>query len=146
MSKQLVIGCDHSARALKAEIAQLCEGEGWQVNDIGTHTDASCDYPLIAEQAGRLVANGDADLGILICGTGIGMSIAANKVPGIRCCVCSEPYSAALSRQHNDANMLAFGARVIGNEMAKLIVRTWLNSAFEGERHQRRVAQINALD
>jgi len=145
MAKALVIGCDHTARPLKAVIAQLCRDKGWQVEDIGTHSDESCDYPLIAAEAAQLVADGKVERGILICGTGVGMNIAANKIKGIRCACCSEPYTAMLMRQHNDANMLAIGARVVGDELAKMIVTAWLDAEFEGGRHMRRVGQIDAL-
>ena len=143
--KTLVIGCDHTARDMKDALAQLCRDKGIAVKDIGAHSDESCDYPLVAAEAARIVAKGVATCGILICGTGVGMSIAANKIKGIRCACCSEPYSAAMSRAHNDSNMLALGTRVVGLEMAKMIVNAWLDTDFEGERHARRVGQINEL-
>ena len=114
--------------------------------DKGTHSESRTDYPIYAEAVARAVASGEADLGILICGSGIGISIAANKVHGIRAVVCSEPYSAKLSRQHNNTNVLAFGSRVIGAELAKMIVDEWLNAEFEGERHQTRVNMITQLE
>jgi len=145
-SKTIVIGCDHAARALKAEILSHCESMGYTVLDVGTHSDASCDYPVIAVEAANHITEGNATHGILICGTGLGMSMSANKVNGIRCALCSEPYSAQMSREHNDANMLAIGARVVGTELAKMIVTTWLNAEFHGERHQRRVDMITAIE
>ena len=106
----------------------------------------SCDYPVYGEKVGRAVAAGDVDFGIVICGTGLGISLAANKVRGIRAVVCSEPYTARLARQHNDANVLAFGARVIGIELAKMIVDEFLSAKFEGGRHQRRVDMIMDIE
>ena len=106
----------------------------------------SCDYPVYGEKVGNAVAGGEADLGLAICGTGVGISLACNKVKGIRCCVCSEPYTAKLSRMHNDSNVLAFGARVIGVEMAKMITEEWLNAKYEGGRHQRRVDQVMDIE
>ena len=114
--------------------------------DIGTNSPESCDYPVFGERAGKMVASGEADLGILICGTGVGISLAANKVKGVRACVCSEPYSAKLSRMHNDTNILAFGARVVGTELAKMIVDEWLAAEFEGGRHKRRVDMIMEIE
>ena len=116
-----------------------------EVSDLGTHDPTKADYPVYGRLVGEAVAAGEFDRGIAICGTGIGISIAANKVDGVRCVVCSEPYSAVLSRRHNDSNVLAFGARVIGNEMAKLITQQWLETEFEGGRHQRRVNQLMAI-
>ena len=119
---------------------------GHEVIDLGTNSTESCDYPIYGEKVGRAVASGEADLGIAICGTGLGISLAANKVKGIRACVCSEPYTARLSRLHNNANVLAFGSRVVGSELAKMIVETWLEAGFEGERHARRVQMIMDIE
>lgn len=119
---KIVLANDHSAVDMKKEILAHLEEKGYQVIDIGTNSPESCDYPVFGERAGKMVASGEADLGILICGTGVGISLAANKVKGVRACVCSEPYSAKLSRMHNDTNILAFGARVVGTELAKMIV------------------------
>ncbi len=119
---------------------------GYKVIDLGTDSTESFDYPIAGEAVANCVAGGRADLGIVICGTGIGISLAANKVRGIRCAVCSEPYSAELSRRHNNSNMLAFGARVVGIELAKMIVDAWLKASFEGGRHQRRVDMIMAIE
>ena len=114
--------------------------------NLGTDSSESCDYPVYGEKVGRAVVSGEADLGIAICGTGLGISLAANKVKGVRACVCSEPYTAVMSRRHNDANVLCFGARVVGSELAKMIVDEWINAKFEGGRHQRRVDMIMAIE
>lgn len=143
---KIVIGNDHAAVELKNIIKEHLESKGIEVIDVGTDTNDSCDYPVYGEKVGRAVVSGEADLGIAICGTGVGISIAANKVKGVRACVCSEPYSAKLSRMHNNSNVLAFGARVVGSEMAKMIVDTWLEAEYEGGRHQRRVDLIHAIE
>lgn len=142
----IAIACDHSALELKEIVKQLLKEQGYSYMDYGTFDTASCHYPIYAEKAARAVASGKCEKGILICGTGIGMSLAANKIQGIRCVACSEPYSARLSRMHNNSNMLAIGARVIGAEMAKMIVNEFLNTDFEGGRHQDRVDMITALE
>ena len=142
----IAIACDHSALELKEIVKQLLKEQGHSYMDYGTFDTASCHYPIYAEKAARAVASGKCEKGILICGTGIGMSLAANKIQGIRCVACSEPYSARLSRMHNNSNMLAIGARVIGAEMAKMIVNEFLNTDFEGGRHQDRVDMITALE
>ncbi|MEG0688545.1 MAG: ribose 5-phosphate isomerase B, partial [Hungatella sp.] len=118
---KIAMGNDHTAIEMKEAVKSHLEERGCEVLDLGTNSTESCDYPLYGEKVGRAVVAGEADLGIVICGTGIGISLAANKVKGIRACVCSEPYSAKLSRMHNNSNVLAFGARVIGVEMAKMI-------------------------
>ncbi|NLS55419.1 ribose 5-phosphate isomerase B [Hafnia alvei] len=143
---KIAIGCDHVGFILKPSIISHLEKRGVDILDKGTHSESRTDYPIYAEAVARTVASGEADLGILICGSGIGISIAANKVHGIRAVVCSEPYSAKLSRQHNNTNILAFGSRVIGAELAKMIVDEWLNAEFEGERHQTRVNMITQLE
>lgn len=143
---RVAIASDHTAMQLRGSVADLVRSLGHEVVDLGTHDPHRADYPVYGRAVGEAVASGTVDRGIAICGTGIGISIAANKVPGVRCVVCSEPYSAVLSRQHNDSNVLAFGARVIGDEMAKMITRLWLATEFEGGRHQRRVNQLTALD
>ena len=116
------IGNDHSALELKAEIVEFLKEKGHEVVDYGTYTSESCDYPVYGEKVARAVVAGEVEKGILICGTGLGISLAANKVKGIRACVCSEPFTAKMSRAHNDCNVLAFGARVVGGELAKMIV------------------------
>ena len=126
------IGNDHAAVDMKNQVVEYLEGKGYD--------------PEYGEKVGRAVAAGDVDLGILICGTGVGISLAANKVKGVRAVVCSEPYSAKLSRQHNNTNILAFGARVIGIELAKMIIDEWLSAEFEGGRHQTRVDMITAIE
>lgn len=140
------IGNDHSSVEMKQQIKEFVERMGHEVVDFGTNSTQSCDYPVYGEKVARAVVAKEVERGIVICGTGVGISLAANKVKGIRCVVCSEPYSAKLSRQHNNSNMLAFGARVIGIEMAKMIVTEWLNTEFEGGRHQRRIDMITAIE
>ena len=143
---KIALGSDHGGYALKCDIIQLLEKLGHEYKDFGCYSTESCDYPVYGEKVGNAVANGEADLGLAICGTGVGISLACNKVKGIRCCVCSEPYTAKLSRMHNDSNVLAFGARVIGVEMAKMITEEWLNAEYEGGRHQRRVDQVMDIE
>lgn len=143
---KIAMGNDHTAIELKETIKAHLEKRGIEVLDLGTNSTESCDYPVYGEAVGRAVAGGDADLGIVICGTGLGISLAANKVKGIRACVCSEPYTARLSRMHNDSNVLAFGARVVGDEMAKMITDQWLDASFEGGRHQRRVDLLMEIE
>ena len=140
------IGNDHSAVEMKQEVVKYLQKLGYEVVNYGTDTTESCHYPIYGEKVSRAVVAGEVDLGILICGTGVGISLAANKVKGIRAVVCSEPYSAKLSRQHNNTNILAFGARVIGVEMAKMIIDEWLNAEFQGGRHQDRVNMIMAIE
>ena len=140
------IGNDHSAVEMKQEVVKYLQELGYEVVNYGTYTTESCHYPIYGEKVARAVVAGEVDLGILICGTGVGISLAANKVKGIRAVVCSEPYSAKLSRQHNNTNILAFGARVIGVEMAKMIIDEWLNAEFQGGRHQDRVNMIMAIE
>ena len=111
-----------------------------------TNSPESCDYPVYGEKVGRAVASGEVERGILICGTGLGISLAANKVKGVRAAVCSEPFTAKMSRAHNNCNILAFGARVVGAELAKMIVETWLDTEFEGGRHQRRVDMLMDIE
>lgn len=143
---KIAMGNDHTALEMKAAIKEHVEAKGYEVIDFGTNNTGSCDYPEFGEKVGRAVAAKDADYGIAICGTGIGIGIAAGKVKGIRVCTCSEPYSARLSRMHNDTNVLTFGARVIGVEMAKMIVDEWLDNRYEGGRHQRRVDQLTEIE
>lgn len=140
------IGNDHSALELKAEIVDFLKEKGYEIVDYGTNSPESCDYPVYGEKVARGVVAGEVEKGILICGTGLGISLAANKVDGIRAVVCSEPFTAKMSRAHNDCNILSLGARVVGTELAKMIVDTWLNTEFEGGRHQRRVDLITAIE
>ena len=139
---RLAIGNDHTALAIKAEVVEHLRARGVELVDVGTNSTESFDYAISGYRVGRLVADGEVDGGVLICGTGVGISLAANKVDGIRACVCSEPYSAELSKRHNNSNVICFGARVIGPEMAKCIVDAWMDAEFEGGRHARRVGQI----
>ena len=141
----IAIGSDHGGFELKQEIMKHLAELGLEYKDFGTYTTDSCDYPVYGEAVARSVVAKECDLGVLICGTGCGISLAANNVPGCRCCNCSEPYTAAMSRRHNNANVIAFGARVVGSDMAKLIVETFLTNEFEGGRHQRRVDMIDAI-
>ena len=144
--KKIAMGNDHSAVEMKEAIKAYVEQKGYEVIDFGTNSSESCDYPVYGEKVGRAVASGEADYGIAICGTGVGISLAANKVKGIRACVCSEPYTAKLSRMHNNSNVLAFGARVVGSELAKMITEAWLDAEFEGGRHERRVNMIMEIE
>lgn len=143
---KLAIGNDHVALEMKREIKAHLEEKGIEVIDVGTDAPERFHYPISGYKVARLVADGAVDGGILICGTGVGISLAANKVKGIRAVVCSEPYSAKLSKQHNNTNIVAFGARVIGIETAKMIVDEWLNAEYEGGRHQTRIDMIREIE
>ena len=144
---KIAIGCDHGALALKNKVVSHLEQRGFEVKDFGTHTPDSCDYPDFAGAAARAVASGECDRGIVLCTTGIGMSIAANKVRGIRCALLSDLMSARLTREHNDTNMMAIGAAVVGEGLALEIVDTWLDTQFShNARHQRRIDKVMALE
>lgn len=143
---KLAIGNDHTAIELKNEILKHLEGRGIEVVNVGTDTPESFHYPVAGYKVAKLVAAGEVDGGVLICGTGVGISLAANKVQGIRACVCSEPYTAKLSKMHNNSNIIAFGARVVGAELAKMIVDAWVDAEFEGGRHQTRVDMIMEIE
>jgi len=143
---KIAIGSDHAGLALKNQIKEHLLARSYEVVDVGTHTEESCDYPDFALGVGRKVARGEVERGILICGSGIGMSIAANKVPGVRAALCHEPLSARLTRQDNDSNVLTMGARIIGSLMALAVVDAWLAEPFGGGRHQRRVDKIKAIE
>ena len=143
---KIAIGNDLAAVEMKNEIMKYLEEKGYEVVNFGTDTADSCHYPVYGEAVGRAVVSKEADLGILICGTGVGISLAANKVNGVRAVVCSEPLTARLSKQHNNSNVLAFGARIIGIETAKMIVDEWLAAEFEGGRHQTRVDMLMAIE
>ena len=143
---KIAIGNDHAALELKNHIVDYLIREGHEVVNFGTDAPASTDYPIYGARVAHAVANGECERGVVICGTGIGISISANKVKGIRCALCSEPVSAKLTRQHNDANVLAMGARIIGPAMAEEIVHTFLTTEFEGGRHSRRVDLITKLE
>ena len=139
----LAIGCDHGGFALKQAIMKHLEARGIEYTDYGTYSDASCDYPEFGRAVAHAVADGTCERGIVICGTGIGISISANKVPGIRAALCGDCFSAEATRQHNDANVLALGARVVGEGLALKIVDTFLDTPFSNdERHIRRIAKI----
>ncbi|MBP3200276.1 MAG: ribose 5-phosphate isomerase B [Lachnospiraceae bacterium] len=143
---KIVIGNDHAAVDMKFKIKEYIESMGHEVINVGTDDYSSCDYPDIAYAACEKIKNKEVDLGVLICGTGVGMSLTANKVKGIRACVCSETYSARLCREHNDANVLCFGERVIGIETAKELVSAFLNATFEGGKHKNRVDKILSIE
>lgn len=140
------IGSDHGGYALKQEIMKHLSERGIAYRDYGTYSEESCDYPDYGEAVGRAVASGECERGIVVCGTGIGISIAANKVHGVRCALCGDCFSAQMAREHNDANVLALGARVLGAGLALKIVDTFLDSAFAGGRHERRVAKLMAIE
>ena len=138
-TKKIAMGCDHAALDMKTMLAEKLSGMGYEIVDVGTHTKDSCDYPVYAKAVAKKVASGECACGILVCGSGIGMSMAANKVRGVRAVVCTEPFSAEMARRHNDSNVLCLGARLVGPDMAMEIVNRWMNAHFEGGRHQRRV-------
>ncbi|MBO5338178.1 MAG: ribose 5-phosphate isomerase B [Clostridia bacterium] len=146
MSRKIAIACDHAALELKGEIMKYLEANGVEYVDYGTYTPDSCNYPDYAEKVCKAVYEGNEDMGILVCGTGIGMSIAANKCKGIRAALCSDTFSAKYTRLHNDANVLCMGARVLGAGLALEIVDMFINTEFEGGRHQLRVDMITALE
>ena len=144
---KIAIGCDHGALDMKNAVVTHLQKRGFEVVDFGTHTLASCDYPDFVEPAAKAVAAGECDKGIVLCTTGIGVSIAANKVHGIRCALLSDLMSARLTREHNDTNMMALGAGVVGQMLALEIVDTWLDTDFShNERHQRRIDKVMALE
>ncbi len=144
---KIAIGVDHGGFECKETIIGHLRGKGFEVVDFGTDSPASCDYPVYGEKVARAVASGAFDRGVLICGTGIGISITANKVKGIRAACCSEPLSARLTRLHNDANIICFGGRIVGIEMAKAIVDAFFDAEFEGGgRHQKRIDLVAALE
>ena len=143
---KIALGNDHAAVEMKEIVKAYLEEKGYEVLNLGTDTHDSVDYPDYGAAVGRAVVNGDAKYGIAICGSGVGISIAANKVKGVRAVCCSEPYSARMSRQHNNANVLCFGARVVGPEMAKMIIDEFLSAEFLGGRHEMRVNKIIALE
>ena len=143
---KIAVGNDHTAVEMKREITAYLQEKGIEILDAGTNSPERSDYPVSGYRVARLVADGEADAGVLICGTGVGISLAANKVRGIRACVCSDPYTAKLSKQHNNTNIIAFGARVIGIETAKMILDEWLNAVYEGGRHQKRIDMITEIE
>lgn len=142
---KIAMACDHGGFELKEEMKKFLEKQGIQVLDLGTHTTDSVDYPEYGEACGEAVVSGRADRGIVCCGTGIGISIAANKVKGVRCALCTSVQMAEMTRKHNDANILAMGGRITDTETAKSITQAWLDTEFEGGRHQRRVDMLNNM-
>ena len=143
---KIAIGNDHAAVEMKQEILAYLQEKGHEVVNLGIDENVSCDYPKYGRAVGEAVAQGKADCGVLICGTGVGISIAANKVDGVRAAVCSEPTTARLAKEHNDANIIAFGARIVGMETAKAIVDAYLGAEFLGGRHQRRIDLIHEIE
>lgn len=142
----LAIGSDHGGFELKNHIIKHLEERGVSYRDFGCYDENSVDYPDIAKAVGEAVAGGEYDCGILICGTGIGISIAANKVPGIRAALCADVYSAQMTKRHNNANIICLGGRVVGRELACMIVDAWLDAEFEGGRHQNRIDKIHQME
>lgn len=143
---KIVLACDHGGFRLKEAVKEHLVENGYNITDIGVYNTESVDYPDFGKKAAEMVAKGEMDKGIIICGTGIGISIAANKVKGIRCAVCTNEYMAKMSRRHNNANMLALGERVLGNGVAISLVDTWLTTDFEGGRHENRVNKIMDIE
>jgi ribose 5-phosphate isomerase B len=143
---KVAIGCDHAGVEMKNQITPLLEELGIEWQDFGTKSEESCDYPEYGEKVSEAISNGTMERGILICGTGIGMSIVANKFPGVRAALCSEDYSAKMSRLHNDANVLVLPGRIIDGNTARDIVKTWFKTDFEGGRHQRRLDKITEIE
>ena len=144
---KIAIGCDHGALTLKNKVVAHLEKNGYEVADFGTHTTASCDYPEFCGAAAQAVASGECQKGIVLCTTGIGASIAANKVKGVRCALLSDSWTAKMTRLHNDTNVMALGAGIVGENLALEIVDTWLGTEFSGdERHQRRIDKLMALE
>lgn len=145
-NKKITVGCDHAGFELKKIVIAHLEACGFEVLDVGTHSTDSCDYPMIAHELCKKIQDGTTELGILICGTGIGMSMAANKHRGIRAAACSDTFSARLTRIHNNANVLCFGERVVGMGLALELVDAFINAEFEGGKHQRRVDMITQIE
>jgi ribose 5-phosphate isomerase B len=143
---KIILGCDHAGLELKEKIAQHLKESGFLTEDIGTYSADSVDYPIYARRVAQAVAAGRADRGILVCGSGLGMCITANRIPGVRAVQVSEPYAAKMSRRHNDSNVLCLAGRLLGQDLAMEIVDVWLNEYFEGGRHQRRVEMIDRLN
>lgn len=141
----IALGCDHTGYELKQQVREHLESMGYECKDYGCGQCTASDYPIYGEAVGRAVASGECELGVLICGTGVGISLCANKVKGVRAVVCSEPYSAKLARMHNNANIVAFGARVVGRDLALMIVDAFFGAKFEGGRHQRRVDMMVSI-
>ena len=145
MAKKIAVASDHGGFALKEKIKAHLIERGYEVSDLGTHSEESVDYPVYGKACAEVVASGEAELGVVCCGTGIGISIAANKVKGIRCGLCTSVEMAHLTKQHNNANMIALGGRTTEPELAIAIVDEWLDTEFEGGRHQRRIDMLDAM-
>jgi len=143
---KIAVACDHGGYRLKNVLIQEMKNQGYEVVDFGTYNEDSCDYPDYAVKAARAVASGDCEKGVVVCGTGIGVSITCNKVHGIRCALCHDVFSAKATRAHNDANMLAMGQRVIGEGLAVEILNAWLNTEFEGGRHVQRIEKMMNIE
>ncbi|MCM0649779.1 ribose 5-phosphate isomerase B [Clostridium swellfunianum] len=143
---KIAVGSDHAGLSLKKEVLKHLQAKGIEFEDFGTYAEASCDYPDFAEKVAEEVVSRRFDFGILVCGTGIGISIAANKVPGVRAALCSDTFSAHACREHNDANILALGARIVGVGIALDIVDSFLGAKFEGDRHQKRIDKISQIE
>jgi ribose 5-phosphate isomerase B len=146
MQKRIVIGSDHIGYPLKEYLKKRLKNEGWEVEDCGTNSRIRTDYPIYAKKVAEKIIAEEYERGILICGSGVGMSITANKIHGIRAVVCSEPYSAVFSRKHNDTNVLCMGSRVVGEELAEMIVFDWLTVEYDGGRHQKRLDLIKKIE
>lgn len=143
---KIAVACDHGGLQLKNALIKNMEGQGYEVVDFGTYTTDSCDYPDYASEAAKAVASGECEKGVVVCGTGIGVSIVANKVKGIRCALVHDVFSAKATRQHNDTNMIAMGQRVIGEGLAIEILNAWLHTDYEGGRHDLRIQKMMALE
>lgn len=143
---KVAVGCDHGGFSLKNEVIKHLESKGFECKDFGTYSEDSCDYPDISIKVAESVVSKECELGVLVCGTGIGISIAANKVPGIRAALCGDTFSAKATRQHNNANILALGQRVTGTGLALEIVDAFFSSEFEGGRHENRISKISAIE
>lgn len=142
---KIAMGSDHAGFDLRRRIRDVLQEQGHEVVDLGTDSPESTDYPIYGARVGHMVADGECERGIVICGSGVGISIAASRIKGIRCVLCSEPYTARMSRRHNNANVLALGANVVAAELALMIVQEWLSEQFEGGRHERRVGLLDDI-
>ena len=142
----IIIGCDHAAYPLKEKVKEYLSGRGIDVEDVGTDSEKSVDYPEFGKKVASMVSNSNFKRGILLCGTGIGMSMVANKFSHVRAALCTEPFSAEMSRRHNDSNVLVMGGRLTGETLALEIVRVWLETPFDGGRHQERLNQFDTID
>lgn len=142
MEKRIIFGCDHAGFGLKEKLKHYLEGLSYQIEDVGCYDQNSIHYPLVGKKVAKKVSEGEFSQGILICGTGMGMSITANRFKNVRASLCQDPYVAKMTREHNDSNILVLGARIVGEGMAEEILKTWLDTEFEGGRHQQRIDMI----